>query len=202
MAGYETRSTTPRTSCRGSQERWSCSPVPRTLDFQALAEEVTGHPVAVYQRIAQAGYKLLIDDRILADTDTLMCSDSTICSPRTGSRPRRRSRDQGVLKQEGKCLLLAPHHDVASPTTSLNASRYQHHGDRFGPQTTALQPVHASLMKLLEPCPCTTRGVCGPRCRGHPGDSAAHRIPGSRPNARLLDDVTTFNFTRTCPTTN
>jgi hypothetical protein len=37
------------------------------LAFQELAEESTGHPVAVYQRIDQAGYKLLIDERVLAD---------------------------------------------------------------------------------------------------------------------------------------
>ncbi len=42
------------------------------LAFQELAEEATGHPVAVFQRIDQAGYKLPIDERILADTDTLM----------------------------------------------------------------------------------------------------------------------------------
>src|SRR4030095_4915262 len=43
-----------------------------TLAFQELAEEATGHPVAVFQRIDQAGYKLPIDERILADTDTLL----------------------------------------------------------------------------------------------------------------------------------
>src|SRR5882672_5133242 len=43
-----------------------------TLSFQKIAEEVTGHPVAVFQRIDQAGYKLPIDERILADTDTLL----------------------------------------------------------------------------------------------------------------------------------
>ena len=43
-----------------------------TLAFQDLAGEATGHPVAVFQRIDQAGYRLPIDERILADTDTLM----------------------------------------------------------------------------------------------------------------------------------
>ena len=43
-----------------------------TLSFQELAGEATGHPVAVFQRIDQAGYRLPIDERILADTDTLM----------------------------------------------------------------------------------------------------------------------------------
>ena len=33
-----------------------------TLAFQNVAGEVTGHPVAVFQRIDQAGYKLPIDD--------------------------------------------------------------------------------------------------------------------------------------------
>ena len=43
-----------------------------TLSFQQIAGEATGHPVAVFQRIDQAGYKLPIDERILADTDTLL----------------------------------------------------------------------------------------------------------------------------------
>ena len=34
--------------------------------------EVTGHPVAVFQRVDQAGYRQPIDERILADADTLM----------------------------------------------------------------------------------------------------------------------------------
>src|SRR5256885_13657188 len=43
-----------------------------TLAFQKVVGEVTGHPVAIFQRIDQAGYKLPIDERILSDTDTLM----------------------------------------------------------------------------------------------------------------------------------
>ena len=43
-----------------------------TLSFQKTAGDVTGHPVAVFQRVDQAGFPLPIDERILADTDTLM----------------------------------------------------------------------------------------------------------------------------------
>src|SRR5437879_484090 len=43
-----------------------------TLAFQSVVGDVTGHSVAVFQRIDQAGYKLPIDERIIADTDTLM----------------------------------------------------------------------------------------------------------------------------------
>ena len=42
------------------------------LSFQKIAGEVTGHPVAVFQRVDQAGYFLPIDERILDDTDTLL----------------------------------------------------------------------------------------------------------------------------------
>lgn len=42
------------------------------VNFQNAVEEVTGNAVAVYQRVDQAGQKLPIDERILADTDTLM----------------------------------------------------------------------------------------------------------------------------------
>ena len=48
-----------------------------TLSFQRVAGEATGHPVAVFQRIDQAGYKLPIDERVLADADTLMVFGST-----------------------------------------------------------------------------------------------------------------------------
>ena len=43
-----------------------------TLKFQRLVGEATGQPVAIYQRIDQAGQRLPIDERILEDTDTLM----------------------------------------------------------------------------------------------------------------------------------
>ena len=42
------------------------------LSFQEIVGEATDQPVAVYQRIDQAGFKLPIDERILDDTDTLM----------------------------------------------------------------------------------------------------------------------------------
>src|ERR1700746_1069956 len=43
-----------------------------TLSFQQIAGESTGHRVAVFQRIDQAGFKQPIDERVLADADTLM----------------------------------------------------------------------------------------------------------------------------------
>src|SRR5437899_6469193 len=83
-----------------------------TLSFQKAAGEATGHPVAVFQRIDQAGFKLPIDERILADTDTLMVFglDHVLSEQEA---------DQGViaairkrLEREGTFLLLGAHHDV------------------------------------------------------------------------------------------
>src|SRR3982750_672505 len=42
------------------------------LSSQRIAEEETGHRVAVFQRVDQAGFRQPIDERILADCDTLM----------------------------------------------------------------------------------------------------------------------------------
>src|SRR6516164_2477454 len=42
------------------------------LKFQSLVGEITEHPVAVYQRIDQAGQRLPLSEAVLADTDTLM----------------------------------------------------------------------------------------------------------------------------------
>ena len=42
------------------------------MPFQALVADVTGHPVPVFQRVDQAGYRLPLDERVLADTDTLV----------------------------------------------------------------------------------------------------------------------------------
>src|SRR5262245_63560499 len=42
------------------------------VSFQNVVGEVTGQPVAVYQRIDQAGQRRPSDERSLPDTDTLM----------------------------------------------------------------------------------------------------------------------------------
>ena len=38
------------------------------LSFQSVAEEVTGHPVAVFQRADQAGFRQPIDESVLAES--------------------------------------------------------------------------------------------------------------------------------------
>jgi hypothetical protein len=40
--------------------------------FQRLVGDVTGYAVPVFQRVDHAGYRLPIDERVLADADTLL----------------------------------------------------------------------------------------------------------------------------------
>src|SRR4030081_1550281 len=83
-----------------------------TLAFQKLVGEVTSHPVAVFQRIDQAGYKVPIDERVLQDTDTLL----VFGLDHLGSEQEAASGEIAALrewlKREGSCLMVGPHHDV------------------------------------------------------------------------------------------
>ena len=82
------------------------------LAFQELAQEATGHPVAVFQRIDQAGDKLPIDERALADTDTLMVFGSTICSPNKKPPSRRSLRSPSGQEERAPVCFWRPTTDV------------------------------------------------------------------------------------------
>ena len=122
-----------------------------TLSFQQIAGEVTGHPVAVFQRIDQAGYKLPIDERILADTDTLMVFGLDHILSEQEAAPEEIAAIREWLKREGTCLLLAPHHDVGF-TSDLKQRQmeYLHHGDALVPRQQRFGQYTRSLMKALD----------------------------------------------------
>jgi hypothetical protein len=118
--------------------------------FQALAGEVTGHPVAVYQRVDQAGQKLELDERVLADTDTLMVFGLDMMASEQEAGPEEIEAVRRFVAREGACLLLAPHHDVgASPDLQVRAMEYAHHGDPLVPRQQRFGTYTRSLMKGL-----------------------------------------------------
>src|SRR6187397_3638108 len=80
--------------------------------FQQVIESVTGHAVPDYQRIDQAGQRLPIDERILADTDTLMVFGLDHLITEQEAAPEEIEALKQFLKREGTCLILGPHHDV------------------------------------------------------------------------------------------
>src|SRR3954452_7324396 len=122
-----------------------------TLAFQTVVRELTGHPVAVFQRIDQAGYKLPIDERILADTDTLMVFGLDHLLSEQEAAPEEVAALTEWLAREGTCLLLAPHHDVGfTEDLKQRQVEYLHHGDALVPRQQRFGQYTRSLMNALD----------------------------------------------------
>src|SRR6187551_2988064 len=120
------------------------------LRFQQLVGETTGQPVAVYQRIDQAGQRLPLDERVLADTDTLMVFglDHVLMEQEASADEIEAVRQW--LGREGTCLVLGPHHDVGiSLDLNERAMEYAHHGDALVPRQQRFGKYTRSLMAGL-----------------------------------------------------
>jgi hypothetical protein len=165
-----------------------------TLSFQQIAGEATGHPVAVFQRIDQAGYKLPIDERILADTDTLMVFGLDHLLSEQEAAPEEVAAIREWLKREGTCLLLAPHHDVGF-TSDLKQRQmeYQHHGDALVPRQQRFGQYTRSLMKALD-VPVNNLYGLRPAVVKGTKDIAPLTPFRDLDKLGLLKNVTTFNF--------
>ena len=165
-----------------------------TLGFQQIAGEVTGHPVAVFQRIDQAGYTLPIDERILADTDTLMVFGLDHLLSEQEAAPEEIAAIREWLKREGTCLLLAPHHDVGF-TSDLKQRQmeYRHHGDALVPRQQRFSQYTRSLMKALD---VPVNNLCGLRPAVVKGTKDIAPLTAFRDLDKLglLENVPTFNF--------
>ncbi|OBH50683.1 hypothetical protein [Mycobacterium sp. E2479] len=165
-----------------------------TLAFQDLAGEATGHPVSVFQRIDQAGYKLLIDERILADTDTLMVFGLDHLVGEEQAEAEEVSAIREWLRREGTCLLLAPHHDVGfTDDMAQRQMEYLHHGDPLVPRQQRFTAYTRSLMAALD---VPVRNIWGlrPAVVEDTNEIAALTKFQDLDAAGLLDNVTTLNF--------
>jgi hypothetical protein len=121
-----------------------------TLSFQRIAGEITGQPVAVFQRVDQAGFKQPIDERILADVDTLMVYGLDHLLSEQEAAPEEIAAIGEWLKREGTCLLVAPHHDVGFTSDMKQRQvEYLHHGDPIVPRQQRFGRYTRSLMKGL-----------------------------------------------------
>ena len=165
-----------------------------TLAFQELAGDATGHPVAVFQRIDQAGYEQLIDERILADTDTLLVFGLDHLVGEEEARAEEIAALREWLKREGTCLLLAPHHDVGfTDDLAQRQVEYLHHGDPLVPRQQRFTAYTRSLMKALD-VPVHNRWGLRPALVE--GTNQIAPLTGFRDldGPGLLTDVTTLNF--------
>jgi hypothetical protein len=165
-----------------------------TLSFQKLAGEATGHPVAVFQRVDQAGYKLLIDERILADTDTLMVFGLDHLPAEQEAAPEEIAAIREWLKRDTTCLLLAPHHDVGfTSDVKQRQMEYAHHGDPLVPRQQRFSQYTRSLMKALG-VPVLNQYGLRPAVVKGTGKIAPLTISKDLDKRGLLNDVSTFNF--------
>jgi hypothetical protein len=118
--------------------------------FQSVVGETTGHSVAVYQRVDQAGQKLPLDDRVLADTDTLMVFGLDHMITGQEASVEEITALRRFLEREDSCLILGPHHDVGtSADLKERALEYAHHGDPLVPRQQRFGQYTRSLMKGL-----------------------------------------------------
>lgn len=170
-----------------------------TLDFQALVGAATGHPVAVFQRVDQAGYHLPIDERILDDTDTLMVFGLDHLPSGLEASDAEVQAITRWLQREGTCLLLAPHHDVGfTDDLAQRQMEYEHHGDRLVPRQQRFTKYTRSLMRALE---VPVHNTWGLRPAVLDGTREIAPLHGFRDldDIGLLRDVTTFNFHQHLP---
>src|SRR5690349_10665142 len=165
-----------------------------TLSFQKVAGEATGHPVAVFQRIDQAGYPLPIDERILADTDTLLVFGLDHLLAEQEAAPEEVAAIREWLKREGTCLMLGPHHDVGCTTdVQQRQVEYDHHGDPLVPRQQRFGQYTRSLMKALG-VPVMNQFGLRPALVKGTKEIAPLSINRDLDKLGLLNGVTTFNF--------
>jgi hypothetical protein len=165
-----------------------------TLSFQKIAGEATGHPVAVFQRIDQAGYKLPIDERILDDTDTLMVFGLDHLVAEQEASADEIAAIARWLEREGTCLLLAPHHDVgAAEDLQQRQMEYAHHGDALVPRQQRFGQYTRSLLKGLG-VPVINQFGLRPALVEGTDQIAPLIVNHDLDRLGLLDGVTTFNF--------
>ena len=169
------------------------------LNFQQLAGEITNHPVAVFQRVDQAGFRLPIDERILADTDTLMVFGLDHLVSGEEASAEEAAAIARWLEREDTCLVLAPHHDVGF-TDDLNQRQmeYLHHGDRLVPRQQRFTQYGRSLMMALGIPVHNTWGLCPALVKGTK-ETAPLTTFRDLDKLGLLKDVTTLSFHRHLP---
>jgi hypothetical protein len=164
------------------------------LAFQDIAGEASGHPVAVFQRVDQAGYTLPIDERILADTDTLLVFGLDHLLGEQEVAPEEVAAIREWLEREDTCLLIAPHHDVGfTEDLAQRQVEYEHHGDALVPRQQRFSQYTRSLMTALD-VPVINQWGLRPALVKGTREIAPLTSFRDRDRLGLLENVPTLNF--------
>ncbi|HWU91377.1 MAG TPA: hypothetical protein VN253_29120, partial [Kofleriaceae bacterium] len=118
--------------------------------FQRVVQEVTGYAVPVFQRVDQAGFRLPLDERVLADADTLLIFGLDHMVTGQEAAPEEIEAVRQFLAREGTCVIIGPHHDIGhSPDLKEREMEHLHHGDPLIPHQERFGSYPRSLMKGL-----------------------------------------------------
>jgi hypothetical protein len=162
--------------------------------FQKLASEATGHVVPVFQRVDQAGYRLPLDERVLADVDTLLVFGLDILRAKQVAAPEEIEAVRQWLRREGTCLIIGPHHDIGrSEDLEEREEEYLHHGDALVPRQQRFGKYTRSLMKGLG-VPVINRWGLRPAVIEGTGEVAPLSIMRDLDTRGWLTGVTSFNL--------
>lgn len=161
--------------------------------FQDFAAETTEHPVAVYQRVDQAGFVTPLDERVLADTDTLLVFGLDHMVTGQEATVEEIEAVRAWVGREGTCLVLGPHHDVgAGDDLTVRDQEYHHHGDALVPRQQRFGRYTRSLMEGLG-VPVQNRYGLRPAVV-EPNKVAPLSINRDLDTLGWLTGVTSFNF--------
>ena len=162
--------------------------------FQEFVGETTGYAVPVFQRIDQAGFKLPLDERVLADADTVMVFGLDHMVTNQEAKPEEIESVREFLRREGTCLILGPHHDVGvSDDMEVRNMEYHHHGDALVPRQQRFGKYTRSLMKGLG-VPVENHYGLRPALDPATKKLAPLSITRDLDSKGWLEGVTTFNF--------
>lgn len=162
--------------------------------FQDVVEEVTSHPVAVYQRVDQAGYQLLLDERVLADTDTLLIFGLDTYGTEQEPTSAEIEALQNFMRREGTCVIIGPHHDVgASKDLKIRDIEYHHHGDALVPRQQRFGGYTRALLTSLR-IPIENRYGLRPATVAGTNQIAPLTVMKERDRRGFLEGVSTFTF--------
>jgi len=164
------------------------------LRFQRIVGEVTGLPVPMFQRVDQAGFRLPLDERVLADVDTLLVFGLDHMVTGQEASPEEIEAVRQFLAREGTCLIIGPHHDVGNtPDLKQREMEHRHHGDALIPRQERFGSYPRSLMRGLG-IPVENRWGLHPAAVAGTGQIAPLTIARDLDQRGWLEGVSTFTF--------
>lgn len=164
------------------------------IRFQSVVTEATGHPVPMFQRVDQAGFRLPLDERVLDDCDTLFIFglDHNVTGQEAAAEEIEALRE--FLKRPGTRAIIGPHHDVgASDDPKVRQMEYAHHGDALVPRQQRFGLYTRMLLDGLG-IPIENHYGCRPAVDPETKKIAPLSIARDLDTAGWLEGVDNFNF--------